>query len=351
MEKIALPRGVWLYNPAMPLGEKGGFGAVYAGIAEGYGELAIKRLHLNANDAAHREMRIANDLAGRPLNHVMSVFDAGEDADSASYFVVMPRAEGSLQREITNGKRFSDEETAATLLAITDGLLEVADSVHRDLKPANILLHEGKWKIADFGIARFVEDSTSLQTLKGCLTPQYAAPEQWLYLHSTSATDVYALGCIGYALLSGNPPFTVATEEQLKEQHLHADPPPLDCSPRLRSIITMMLRKPAEARPNLQRVRTLLNEFVQHPPAPVAPAAFGALAEAGAEIARARAETERRQQQELSASAARSQLASTGRKILRDIVDRLLSRISREAPIAERSELAIALGTGVLAGC
>src|ERR1035437_2748688 len=99
MERIELPRGVWLYDPKRPLGQKGGFGAEYAGTADGHGELAIKRLHLSAIDAAHREMRIANDLAGRALNHVINVLDAGEDADSGAYFVVMPRADMSLQQD------------------------------------------------------------------------------------------------------------------------------------------------------------------------------------------------------------------------------------------------------------
>jgi len=47
----------------------------------------------------------------------------------------------------------------------------LGDLVHRDLKPSNILYHEGVWKLADFGIARFVEESTSANTLKKCLTP------------------------------------------------------------------------------------------------------------------------------------------------------------------------------------
>jgi eukaryotic-like serine/threonine-protein kinase len=67
MQKIELPRGVWVYDPAKPLGTPGGFGAVYEGFSNEHGELAVKRLHVSANDAAHREMRIATDLAGRNL--------------------------------------------------------------------------------------------------------------------------------------------------------------------------------------------------------------------------------------------------------------------------------------------
>ena len=154
MQNIELPRGVWAYDPAMPLGAPGGFGAVYEGFSSEHGELAVKRLHVSANDAAHREMRIATDLAGRNLKNVIPVLDAGEDADSGAYFVVMPKAEKSLQAEI-NGS-LPARAAARIMLDIVNGLIEVNDIVHRDLKPANILFHAGKWKVADFGIARFL---------------------------------------------------------------------------------------------------------------------------------------------------------------------------------------------------
>lgn len=50
-------------------------------------------------------------------------------------------------------------------------LSELPDIVHRDLKPQNVLFHSGRWKVADFGIARFVEETTSVRTLKDCLSP------------------------------------------------------------------------------------------------------------------------------------------------------------------------------------
>lgn len=225
MLRIKLPRGEWSYDPAKPIGRAGGFGCVYAGHSEDHGDLAVKRLHIEANDAGHREMRIAADLARRPLKNVIPVLDAGEDAESGGYFVVMPRAQGSLQDEIDAGKKSDDIEAARILHQIIEGLLEVEDIVHRDLKPANILFHEGRWKIADFGIARFVEEATSVRTLKDCLTPEYAAPEQWEFKHATPATDVYALGCVGYAILTGCSPFRGATSEELRNQHLNSDPP------------------------------------------------------------------------------------------------------------------------------
>jgi serine/threonine-protein kinase len=291
-------------------------------------------------------MRIATDLAGRNLTHVIPVLDAGEDANSGAYFVVMPKAEKSLQAELQSG--FSPEQVARIMVDIASGLIEVNDIVHRDLKPANILLHAGIWKVADFGIARFLEESTSLETLKGCLSPPYAAPEQWQYIRATSATDVYALGCIGYALLTGRPPFLGPTEEHFREQHLHADPPalPANCPARLQTLLSMMLRKPPSARPNLERVRMLLNDLIQASNPSNKGAAFGVLAEAGARVARAQAEAQRVEQQQLSETAVRTQLADTGRKILGDIIDRLLRRICSEAPNAEKRGFAITLGIG-----
>src|SRR5207302_2073190 len=123
------------------------------------------------------------------------------------YFLVMPRADGSLQDAVERDGTLTPSDAASVLLQIIQGLNEVGDIVHRDLKPDNVLRHENRWKVADFGIARFVEEATASITLKDCLSPFYAAPEQWRLERATHATDVYALGCVGFFLLTGKPPF------------------------------------------------------------------------------------------------------------------------------------------------
>src|SRR5690349_10436452 len=101
----------------------------------------------------------------------------------------MPRADRSLAEELTKRGLLTPVEATDVRRQIAEGLRELQNLVHRDLKPANILLHNGKWKIADLGIARFVKDATSTNTVRDFLSAPYEAPEQWLGEHATHATD------------------------------------------------------------------------------------------------------------------------------------------------------------------
>jgi eukaryotic-like serine/threonine-protein kinase len=201
MTAIKLPYGIYYYDPTQPLGRRGGFGQVFAGSTSQEEPVAVKKLHLSAVDAAHRELRIAEELRGRSFGHVVGFLDAGEDAESGALFVIMPRAEKSLQKLIETEGPLDAVMASRTMLEISKGLVEVGDLVHRDLKPDNILLHNSAWKIADFGIARFIAEATSNDTLREFMSDGYAAPEQWRSERATHATDVYALRCIGFWVL------------------------------------------------------------------------------------------------------------------------------------------------------
>jgi hypothetical protein len=335
MPKIKLPSGEWYYDANKPLGREGGFGQVFAGTAEGHGALAVKRIKLEAEDAAHRELRIADELAGTQFSHVIPIFDSGQDAESGSYFVIMSRAEKSLEDELNAGHTFSDSDAAKIMLQIALGLSEVSQIIHRDLKPGNVLYHDGKWKVADFGIARFVEESTSLRTLKDCLSPQYAAPEQWRFEHSTHATDVYALGCIGYALITGHPPFAGPMSEDFRKQHLSSEPPKLTAiDPQLQSLLLMMLRKPPEIRPPLDRVKHLLYEISDKQDGEPGQKGFDALARVGADIAERAAEEEARRLADKTRQENRNRIAPQATKILLSVAEHLFQRIEDAAPAA-----------------
>jgi len=261
MVKIRLSRKIWYYDPNKQLG-KGGFGAVFYGDDEDKNKYAIKKLKVDANETGHRELRIADDFADKVFDNIISVYDSGQDSESDNYYIIMALAEKSLQDDLKNGICFNDLEAIEILLSIVNGLLEVPEIIHRDLKPGNILFHNKKWKIADFGIARFVEETTSLRTLKEWLSYHYAAPEQWNFEHPTKRTDIYALGCIGYTLLTGAPPFSGPKREDFKKQHLYYNPPRLEKHNNLLcSLLTMMLRKFPDTRPSIGRVKMLLESI------------------------------------------------------------------------------------------
>lgn len=341
MIRIRLPSREWAYDPNSPLGRPGGFGAVFLG-GSSEEPVAVKRLHLDAAQAAHREMRLSLNLAGRSFNHVMPILDAGEDAESGSYFVVMPLAQGTLQEGLDSGTRFSDRQAAEVLLQIASGLAEVEDIVHRDLKPANILCHQGTWKIADFGIARFVEESTSLATLKECLSPPYAAPEQWELQRATSATDIYALGCIGYALLTGQPPFPGPSVADYRQQHLFSAPtPPNQTAPRLRSLLSMMLRKVPETQPSLARVRAILDDVKNDASGPSRTPGFQSLIEANVRVTETESEEVRRRREADALIAARKNVFLQGGLILKEAISELGQRILAAAPSARLESSAV----------
>lgn len=293
MNTIQLKFAVWKYNPKLPLGPEGSFGEVYIGQNDKGEQIAVKRLKITAQEAAHRELSIANKLVENTYSNVMPILDFGQCANSDRYFIVMPCAEKSLQDFLDAEGHLDDRRTANILLEIANGLEEVSDLVHRDLKLGNVLLHEGCWKVADFGIARFVGESTSLHTLKTFLSPAYAAPEQWRHEHVTSATDVYALGCIGFALLTGNPPFIGPEVADFKSQHINDEPPALtETNPQLRSILSMMLRKTPKTRPSIQRVKLILTSILAEFEKGVVGRGRYAMAQAGANAAEQEARNE-----------------------------------------------------------
>lgn len=350
MTVIRLNHATWKYDTAQPLGDPGGFGAVFLGEAEDGSPVAVKRLHINADDAAHRELRVAEDLIAATHDHVIPVLDAGQDAASDRYFIIMPVASGSLDDYIqSEGGSLDLPKALSVLLQIAKGIREAGKLVHRDLKPANVLMHEGAWKIADFGIARFVSDSTSVNTLKNYLSPYYAAPEQWRMESATPATDIYALGGIAHACVNGSPPFS-GTQDQLRHQHLNESPPDLGGgSPRLRSLVSMMLRKTPLTRPAVSRVISQLEAISEAETSGPASGGWGALEKAGAAVAQAEATAEAKREKEISERQSRNQIYQAATEILWDLVDDLFSRIESSAPMAKRTMRGkLVLGRGAI---
>ncbi|PWU03245.1 MAG: hypothetical protein C5B51_19310 [Terriglobia bacterium] len=155
--------------------------------------------------------------------HILPLFDSG--SAGSLLFYVMPYIEGeSLGARLRRGGRLPLAEAIHILRHVTDALSYAhnANVIHRDLKPDNILLSGRHLFLADFGIARLETTSTSAPTITftGVMagTPGYMAPEQIVGSAIDHRCDIYALGVLGYELLTGRPAFTGTRQEVVAAQ-------------------------------------------------------------------------------------------------------------------------------------
>jgi hypothetical protein len=275
-----------------------------------------------------RELNIAEYLLGHNHPHVIPILDAGRDASTGDDFIVMAQAQQSLQDLVDKAAPLAEADALEIIDAIASGLMEIGELVHRDLKPGNVLLHNGVWKLSDLGLARYVEDTTSANTMKRALSPPYAAPEQWRLERATKATDVYALGCIIHALLTGDPPFP---RGDLSHLHQFEPPPALAASDRLRSLADACLAKSPQLRPTLQSIRAQVLRARQMLGSPTP----SALAAVGAALAEEQAKTEALRAREAKSSLDLKALVQEAGVRVRQLLQQLLSQVTAEAPTAE----------------
>lgn len=252
--QIQLTHSSWEIDENNLLGKRGGFGAVYEGTAADGSEVAIKVLD-DAKEGA-RELALAEYLYRLPTLHVIRILDFGIRATDSKPCIVMPRAERSLRDHIKNTGAISESDAIDIIVQIAKGLLEAGDVVHRDMKPENCLFESGRWQVADFGIARMEDATTSAQTMKAAWSAGYAAPEQWQLLRASHPADVYSLGCIAAELISGTHLFK---GPDFRQQHLSSAPVLTGCSPRMRALLSGMLAKIDFTRPGLDVVIKTLN--------------------------------------------------------------------------------------------
>jgi serine/threonine-protein kinase len=174
-----------------------------------------------------REIEIA---AGLHQPHILPLHDSGEAGGFLYY--VMPLSEGeSLRDRLVREKQLPIEDALRIAREVADALsyAHSHDVIHRDIKPENILLESGHAVVADFGIARAITAAGG-QTLTGTGmaigTPAYMSPEQAAGEKNLDGrTDLYALGCVLYEMLAGQPPFTGPTTESVIRQHMAVEAP------------------------------------------------------------------------------------------------------------------------------
>ena len=170
-----------------------------------------------------REVRIAQELR-HP--HLVEVLDAG--ADGGTVYMVARYVHGrSLARVLAEDGPLPMSQVVRTALGVASGLDELHRQgiVHRDVKPSNILIDgEGRAMLTDFGLARHVAETvlTSYGLVLGTL--DYIAPERLDGGEATPATDIYSLGCVVYACLTGHAPFAGRSIDRVMDAHRDEEP-------------------------------------------------------------------------------------------------------------------------------
>lgn len=246
------------------LGQKlggGGMGVVYRATYTKTGQVvALKLLAAEMSTKPRLVARFERELAIlKKLKHPNIVPCYGGGKIGEQQFLAMELVEGgSLAGVLKKRGKLPWEEVISIGLQICSALEHAHEHgiIHRDLKPPNLLLtKDGKVKLADFGIARD-NDATALTAAGRTVgTFAYMAPEQIRGVPDVShKTDLYALGCVLYELLTGTPPFTSDNAGELLFQHMEKKPERvstivLDCPVWLDILLGHLLEKDPEKRP------------------------------------------------------------------------------------------------------
>jgi serine/threonine-protein kinase len=244
-----------------PIG-RGGMGEVWRATDTVLGrQVAVKTIDLRSlrdESGAARFEREARATAGLSHPNVVTVHDTGVEGDTA--YIVMELLPGpSLADELADGPLPVDEvvEVGRQVASALDAA-HARGLVHRDIKPGNIAYAaDGRVRVLDFGITQLSEPTgsqalTATHTVMG--TAEYLSPEQALGGRVDGRADLYALGCVLYALLAGRPPFKAATPVATMMMHANDPVPDVralrpDTPDWLADLVHGLLAKDADVRP------------------------------------------------------------------------------------------------------
>jgi eukaryotic-like serine/threonine-protein kinase len=201
-------------------------------------KVAIKvlRPELAAVIGAERFLKEIETTASLQHPHILPLLDSGQAGEGPGMpgpylYYVMPYVEGESLRDRLSREKQLPVVDAVRIATEVAGALDYAHRhqvIHRDIKPENILLHDGSALVADFGIALAASKaggSRMTETGMSLGTPHYMSPEQAMGEREISArSDVYALGCITYEMLTGDPPFTGSTAQAIVARVLTESP-------------------------------------------------------------------------------------------------------------------------------
>jgi hypothetical protein len=211
----------------------GGMARVYlATDVKHHRQVALKVLRpaLAAVIGAERFLKEIETTANLQHPHILPLFEPGQV--NGTVFYVMPFVEGESLRDLLHREKQLPVDDAVRITREVASALDYAHRhgvIHRDIKPENILLHDGQALVADFGIALAASTPGGARLTETGLspgTPPYTSPEQARGERQLDArTDVYALGCVLYEMLLGEPPFTGPTAQAIVAKVVTEKPP------------------------------------------------------------------------------------------------------------------------------
>jgi serine/threonine protein kinase len=233
---------------------RGGMGAVFLGVHSETGDkAAVKILAPNlADDAVFRERFKSEVQTLKQLLHpnIVKLHGYGEE-DGHLYYVMEYVPGRNLQDEMSSGRRFTWREVTRIGVQVAQALKHAHDRgvVHRDLKPANLLLTEDdQIKLTDFGIAKLYGGTHNTADGSVMGTADYMSPEQARGKQINSRCDLYSLGSVLYALLTGKPPFAGKSLTEVIHNLMQEKPIALrrlapDTPAELEAIVLQLLEK------------------------------------------------------------------------------------------------------------
>ena len=256
---------------------KGGMGAVYLARHHVLDSLfAIKTLSpevaSQSRQFVDRFIREAKLACKIKHPNLIAVHDAGKNAESGTYYIVMDYVSGGSLRDLLRQKSHLPPEQAIRIISQMAAALEAAchfGMVHRDIKPENIMFAaDGTAKLADLGIAKSTDEQDTVLTIAASVfgTPSYMSPEQAMDSSRVDIrADIYSLGIVFFEMLAGQLPYSGKGTIQILSQVIAEEEIPdvrtfvPDVSPEIAALISAMtekklenrLRTPAELRKRL----------------------------------------------------------------------------------------------------
>ncbi|MDD7937119.1 protein kinase [Actinomycetospora lutea] len=254
---------------------RGGMAEVHRAVDLELGRtVAVKLLPAEHRGDAEYGGRLRDEArAAASIHHpnVVAVHDVGF-TEGGEVFVVMECVDGrTLRQELGDRRRFAPGDAAAALVPVCEALAAAHERgiVHRDVNPGNVMrCDDGTVKLMDFGIARVadVEGFTGTGVVIG--TAAYLSPEQVRCEPLDGRSDVYAVGCTLYEMLTGETPFRGPSSVEVASQRLRESPPPprelvRELSPDLESVVLRALAlEPAMRHHDARELADDLRRFV-----------------------------------------------------------------------------------------